>query len=116
MRINIPFLKKVPLEITQVNIAYNSAMHSFNGIKAKKSFTYKLPFSNTEMVPMRILKVEVDKPFAMKKISHNIPLDVESGQRVVLELRIEFDGKFAYSGPLGIKLSALPISSRLAKK
>ncbi|MDE1855709.1 MAG: hypothetical protein KGH49_00520 [Candidatus Micrarchaeota archaeon] len=111
-----PFFNSIPVEITQVNIAYNTAMHSFGGMKAKKKFVYKLPFSNTETVPMRVLKIEVSAPFVLKKMNYSLPADVESGQKMVFELRCEFDGKFAYSGPMNIKLNALPISSRLAKK
>ena len=116
MGFKLPFFNRIPIEITQVNIAYNTAMHSFSGFKVKGKLTYKLPFSNTESVPMRVLKIEVDKPFILKKMNYSLPTDVESGQKVMFELKCEFEGNFAYNGPLNIKLSALPISSKLAKK
>ncbi|MGI0141840.1 MAG: hypothetical protein ACREBF_04310 [Candidatus Micrarchaeales archaeon] len=116
MDFRLPFFKSIPIEITQINIGYNTTMHSVNGMKAKKKFVYKLPFSNTETVPMRVLKIDVDKPFLLKKMNHSLPVDIESGQKMIFELRLEFDGKFAYSGPLGIKLMALPISSKIASK
>lgn len=116
MEFRIPFLNRVPIDITQVNIAYNTTMHSFGGLKAKGKFVYKLPFSNSESVPMRVLSINIDSPFLLKKISHNLPIDVEVGGKVVFELKCEYKEKFAYSGPLGIKLMALPISSKLFKK
>lgn len=116
MKFSLPFFNRIPIDITQVNIAYNMTMHSFGGLKAKGKFSYKLPFLNSEAVPMRVLKIEVDKPFVLSKINHSLPLDVESGQKIFFELKCEYIEKFAYSGPLGIKLTALPISSRLAKK
>ncbi|MDE1825318.1 MAG: hypothetical protein KGH61_02125 [Candidatus Micrarchaeota archaeon] len=116
MGFKIPFLSNIPVEITQVNIAYNSTTHSFGGIKGKKRFVYKLPFANTETVPMRVLRIEVDKPFVLRKMNYSLPTDVESGQKIVFELRCEYDGNYSYSGPLGIRLMALPIGSRLFKK
>ena len=116
MKFGIPFFNRRQIEITQVNITYNTSTHSFNGLKAKGAFSYKLPFSNTESVPMRILKIELGAPFTLRRISYSLPKDVESGQRVVFEMKCEFEGDYAYSGPLNIKLMALPISSKLAKK
>lgn len=116
MGFKIPFFSSIPIEITQINIGYNTTMHSIGGFKAKGKFVYRLPFSNTETVPMRVLKIEIDKPFVLKKMNRSLPVDIESGQKIVFELRLEFDGKFAYSGPLGIKLMALPISSTLTSK
>src|SRR5271165_7360701 len=108
----IPFLNSVSVTITRVNIVYNASKHSSSGMKVGKKFIYKLPFSNTEMVPIRILNIDVAAPFSITKINYNLPAEVGSGQKMIFELRCEFSGEYAYSGPLDISIAALPVMNK----
>ncbi len=105
----LPFFGKEDVNITQANITYNTSKHTYFGMKAKRDFTYKLPFSNSEVVSLRILNIEVSDPFELKKLNYNLPINVSSGQKLVFELKCRFKGDYAYNGPIEIKINALPM-------
>lgn len=105
----LPFFNSADINITQANITYNTSKHTYSGMKAGRDFTYKLPFSNSEVISLRVLSIEVGEPFELKKLNYNLPLNVSSGKRLVFELRCRFKGDYAYTGPMEIKISALPM-------
>ena len=108
--ISLDFLRpKKEVSITSVNITYGRGMHTMNGFKTDRKFTYKLPFSNNDAILLRVLSIDVQKPFRLLKISQNLPIEMRAGARIDFEMRCEFEGDYAYSGPLNIKVNAFPV-------